>query len=85
MLAAHGREILAQRTLDEQNLLNGFLVKPVTASMLYEALMEAGSGNSGLRTAAKGRSNARQLRGMRVLVVEDNLINQQRPRSSMSY
>jgi PAS domain S-box-containing protein len=77
MLATHGREILAQRTLDEQNLLNGFLVKPVTASMLYEALMEAGSGNSGLRTAAKGRSNARQLRGMRVLVVEDNLINQQ--------
>jgi PAS domain S-box-containing protein len=77
MVTAHGRETLAQRTLDEQDMLNGFLVKPVTASMLYDAVMDAGSANSGLRLAAKGRSNARQLSGMRILVVEDNLINQQ--------
>jgi PAS domain S-box-containing protein len=77
MVTAHGRETLAQRTVDEQDMLNGFLVKPVTASMLYDAVMDAGSGNSALRLAAKGRSNARQLSGMRILVVEDNLINQQ--------
>jgi PAS domain S-box-containing protein len=77
MVTAHGRETLAQRTVDEQDMLNGFLVKPVTASMLYDSVMDAGSDNSGLRMAAKGRSNARQLSGMRILVVEDNLINQQ--------
>jgi two-component system sensor histidine kinase/response regulator len=76
MMTAHGRETLALRTEAEQDLINGFLVKPVTASMLYEALMEASSGNASIRKIAKGRSNARQLIGMRILVVEDNLINQ---------
>ncbi len=77
MVTAHGRETLTQRTDVEQDLLSGFLVKPVTASMLYDALMDASSGSSGLRQLAKGRSSARQLAGMRILVVEDNRINQQ--------
>ena len=77
MVAARGREMLSLRSEEEQNLLNGFLVKPLTASMLSEALMDAGQGNSHLRASARVRSNARQLRGMRILVVEDNLINQQ--------
>lgn len=77
MITAHGRETLALRTEAEQDMINGFLVKPVTASMLYDALMDASSGNASIRRIAKGRSNARQLIGMRILVVEDNLINQQ--------
>jgi CheY-like chemotaxis protein/two-component sensor histidine kinase len=77
MVTAHGREILAQRSVAEQDLLNGFLVKPVTASMLYDALMDASTGTSPIRQLAKGRSSTRQLAGMRILVVEDNLINQQ--------
>ena len=77
MLTAHGRETLAQRSGAEQDMLNGFLVKPVTASMLLEALADASQGNSGLRQLSKGRSSQRQLKGMRILVVEDNLINQQ--------
>jgi PAS domain S-box-containing protein len=77
MVTAHGRENLAQRSAQEQDMLNGFLVKPITASMLYDAVMDATNGNSSLRQMAKGRSSRRQLAGMRVLVVEDNLINQQ--------
>ena len=77
MITAHGRETLALRTEAEQDLINGFLVKPVTASMVYDALMDADSGNSSIRKITKGRSSARQLSGMRILVVEDNLINQQ--------
>jgi CheY-like chemotaxis protein len=77
MITAHGRETLALRTEAEQDLINGFLVKPVTASMLYDAMMDADSGNSSIRKIAKGRNSARQLNGMRILVVEDNLINQQ--------
>ena len=77
MLTAHGREMLSHRTEAEQKLINCFLVKPATASMLYDAWMDAQSGNAGIRKLTKGRSSTRQLTGMRILVVEDNLINQQ--------
>jgi signal transduction histidine kinase/CheY-like chemotaxis protein len=77
MLTARGRETLAQRSAAEQDLLNGFLVKPVTASVLFTAMVDAKAGASGLRQLAQGRSSKRQLSGMRILVVEDNLINQQ--------
>jgi len=77
MITAHGREMLTQRTEEEQSLINGFLVKPATASMLYDAWVDAQAGNSGIRKITAGRSNTRQLQGMRILVVEDNLINQQ--------
>ena len=43
MVTAHGREMLSQRAPAEQALLDGFLVKPVTASMLLDALVGAGS------------------------------------------
>jgi two-component system sensor histidine kinase/response regulator len=77
MLSANGRQGLAQRSEEEQALVDGFLVKPVTASMLLEAVMEATSGNPGIRRLTAGRASKRQLAGMRILVVEDNLINQQ--------
>jgi signal transduction histidine kinase/CheY-like chemotaxis protein len=77
MITAHGRQTLAARTEAEQGMINGFLVKPITASMLYDSLADAVSGNSSVRKIANGRSSTRQLSGMRILVVEDNLINQQ--------
>ena len=77
MVTAHGRDMLAQRSQEEQDLLNGFMVKPVTSSMMYEALSDALSGAGNLHHMTQGRSNLRQLSGMRILVVEDNLINQQ--------
>jgi CheY-like chemotaxis protein len=75
MVTAHGRESLAQRTQQEQALINGFLVKPVTASMLLDAVMDAGHEEARMRQNL--RSSQRQLEGLRILVVEDNLINQQ--------
>ena len=77
MVTGHGRDTLAQRSQQEQDALNGFLVKPITGSMMLDALMDAASGQCGLREAARGRSSQRRLNGMRILVVEDNLINQQ--------
>ena len=77
LVTSNGREALAQRSEAEQNMLSGFLVKPATASMLLDAFMEASNGNSGVRQAAQGRRSRRQLQGMRILVVEDNLVNQQ--------
>ena len=77
MVTAHGRDVLTQRTAAEQDMPNGFLVKPVTAAVLLDALIDAGSANAGLRHMTTRRSSSSQLSGMRILVVEDNLINQQ--------
>ena len=77
MVTAHGREILAHRSAEEQALLSGYLVKPITASMLLDAVADANAGNTGLRQWSTPRVTQRQLAGMRILVVEDNLINQQ--------
>jgi len=73
MVTAHDREKLAERSAEDQALLNGFLVKPVTALMLRDAVVEA-QGGAGSRTA---ESAGLRLGGLRLLVVEDNLNNQQ--------
>ncbi len=77
MVTANGRETLAQRTAQEQDLLDGFLVKPITLSMLLEATENAQQGHGAVRQMVQGLSSQRRLEGMRILVVEDNLINQQ--------
>ena len=78
MVTAHGREMLMQRSGQEQARLNGFLVKPVTASMLFEAVADARAGYRSLRAGARAKAaKQRPLEGVRLLIVEDNLINQQ--------
>jgi CheY-like chemotaxis protein len=77
MVSGNSREALEQRTQEEQNLLNGFLVKPVTASMLLEAALESATSQARIRQSHRHTTNQRRLTGMRILVVEDNLINQQ--------
>jgi PAS domain S-box-containing protein len=78
MVTAHQREMLLQRSTAEQALLDGFLVKPVTAAMLLSALTDAQSGQT-LSGAVKLAPASVRLRlaGMRLLLVEDNLYNQQ--------
>ncbi len=77
MLSSNGRQDLALRSEEEQSLVDGFLVKPVTSTMILDAVLEANTERSGIRRLAAGRSSKRQLAGMRILVVEDNLLNQQ--------
>jgi CheY-like chemotaxis protein len=76
MVSANSREALTQRTQEEQDLLNGFLVKPVTAAMLRDAVLAPGAADFRLRKNRRAAS-LRRLQGMRLLVVEDNLTNQQ--------
>ena len=78
MVTAHGRDMLSQRTPQEQSYLNAFLIKPITASLLFDTVGDARAGISNLRTKPRKRANrAGRLEGMRLLVVEDNQINQQ--------
>jgi signal transduction histidine kinase/DNA-binding NarL/FixJ family response regulator len=78
MVSAHGREMLSNRPSKEQAMLNGFLVKPVTSSMLADSLAQARAGRNGLRSVERiENGKAGSLDGLRLLVVEDNVINQQ--------
>ncbi len=81
MVTAHGREALDQRSQEDQALLDGYLVKPVTASMLLDAVVDARRARhlphpSQLMRAMPAVHGPR-LAGLRLLVVEDNLNNQQ--------
>jgi len=79
MITGHGREALAQRSAEEQAILSAFLVKPVTASMLFDAVSDArvALAHPELLNRPAARTSVQRLVGMRLLVVEDNLNNQQ--------
>jgi two-component system sensor histidine kinase/response regulator len=77
MVTAHGREMLAQQTAEVQNLIDGYLVKPVTASMLFEAMQLAVQPSDVAASARSTAHVAQPLAGLRILLVEDNAINQQ--------
>jgi CheY-like chemotaxis protein len=78
MVTAHGREMLSQRSLEEQALLDGYLVKPVTTSMLFDAVIDARREHEHPHPSLPSiQVDQRRLDGMRVLLVEDNVNNQQ--------
>ena len=77
MISAHGRETLVERLREQPSLLDGFLVKPVTASMLFDAVSDALAGGAAQDTVARQRIASNRLKGLRLLVVEDNVMNQQ--------
>jgi PAS domain S-box-containing protein len=77
MVTAFGREEVREEA--ERLSIDGFLVKPVTKSMLVDTLVTLFSpaqGETGAATALAAERGVR-LDGLRVLLVEDNEINQQ--------
>jgi CheY-like chemotaxis protein len=87
MITAHGRELITERLVEEANPLDGFLVKPVTHSMLFDAVAQATRGASVTvdRRAAPRELAGRPLAGLRILVVEDNPLNQQVARELLAH
>jgi len=81
MVTAFGREEIKEQA--ERAAADGFLIKPVNRSLLLDAIMEAcGMENDpGMESFAANLANDADghisLRGLRVLLVEDNEINQQ--------
>jgi two-component system sensor histidine kinase/response regulator len=77
MVTAFGREEV--RSEAEALHVDGFLVKPVTQSMLVDSLANIfGRASSGEAGPIPGiEEHADQMRGARLLLVEDNEINQQ--------
>jgi len=76
MVTAFGRDEVREEA--EHLRLDGFLVKPVTRSMLVDALVSAfGDPSDQAAVVASATAEGVSLTGLRVLLVEDNDINQQ--------
>jgi signal transduction histidine kinase/CheY-like chemotaxis protein len=75
LVTAFGREEVREEA--ERLQLDGFLLKPVTRSMLVDTLVNVfAEGGEDLRGATDGQQASRLL-GARILLTEDNEINQQ--------
>ncbi len=80
MVTAYGREDVMRKA--EQIGLEGFLLKPVGPSILFDSVMQA-FGKEVVETSRRTRMEGQEtetlqnIRGARILLVEDNEINQQ--------
>ena len=78
MVTAHGRELLAERQAHDRQMLDGFLVKPVTVAMLVDAVADARAGQSPKKqVSTPPPMGEERLVGMHILAVDDNPTNQQ--------
>jgi two-component system, sensor histidine kinase and response regulator len=81
MMTAFSREV--QRSTAERVGINGFLTKPIFQSTLFDAIMDAfgkvreGDGQGRVSLTTKASIYKKQLRGCKILVVEDNPTNQE--------
>ena len=86
MITANGRDMLSERSAAQQALLDGFLVKPITVSMLQDTVKEARSGKSSVTPLLRAPlADGLRLAGVRLLVVEDNPNNQQVARELLEF
>ena len=77
LVSGQNRDALANRTGREQELLDGFMVKPLTVTMFEQTLAQALDKSVIPLVTAAQVQDVLPLAGMRILVVEDNMINQQ--------
>ncbi len=76
LVTAFGREEVREEA--ERLHLDGFLVKPVTKSMIVDTLVNVFADSEGETASATTEGEqAMRLRGARILLAEDNEINQQ--------
>jgi PAS domain S-box-containing protein len=75
LVTAFGREEVREEA--ERLELDGFLVKPVTKSMIVDTLVNVFAGAGEEASVGSEREATELLRGARVLLAEDNEINQQ--------
>ncbi|HEX7020463.1 MAG TPA: response regulator, partial [Gemmatimonadaceae bacterium] len=75
LVTAFGRDEVRE---EAQNLqLDGFLVKPVTKSTIVDTLVNVFAGGAHEPEPPQAETEVQRLRGARILLTEDNAINQQ--------
>jgi signal transduction histidine kinase/CheY-like chemotaxis protein len=76
MVTGHDRDLL-RGLPDGEAAVDAVLTKPVTPSMLYGTVVEVESRRAGGVAPLVGSAGEPRLTGLRVLVVEDNAVNQE--------
>ena len=77
MVTAHGREMLTENTEEDLEILDGYLVKPITFSMLLESINEARSAHAKGKARECAVKGTQRLKGLNLLLIEDNVLNQE--------
>ena len=77
MVTEHGRERLVEDATLAVPLVAAYLLKPITASRLYDAIIEAHSQPASACEPHCPCAENQRLQGLRLLVIEDNPLNQQ--------
>jgi len=86
MVTAHGRKVHTIQQGTAQVVLDGVVIKPVTGSMLFDAVADAAAASNSFGLGGHGHDTGPQrLTGLRLLVVEDNAANQQVARELLSH
>jgi PAS domain S-box-containing protein len=75
LVTAFGREEVREEA--ERLQLDGYLIKPLTKSMVFDMLVNIFAAEGDAAPAAERAAEAMSLRGARILLAEDNEINQQ--------
>ena len=80
MVTSYGREEIMDQATHAG--LDGFLIKPVNQSLIFDTIIEVFNQNNSLNSDVETREvsksyNLDQIRGAKILLVEDNDINQQ--------
>jgi signal transduction histidine kinase/CheY-like chemotaxis protein len=88
MITAYGREFIESRI--DNSLIDDLLIKPVTSSQLFDAIMRAKADQPGAAGAVAGHTRNRVSSGLprlkgNVLLAEDNDINQQVARELLEH
>lgn len=76
MITAYGKEVLTKHANSYQQLLDGFLMKPVTHDMMLSTVQTILSGDAALPDGDNGLAANQPLTGITLLLVEDNPTNQ---------
>ena len=78
MITTHGLELLNQHPNENNGrLIDGYVFKPLTAAMLQDAVFGAVQNHQPSSAMAQIPATSMLLAGLRILVVEDNALNQQ--------
>ncbi len=75
LVTAFGREEVREEA--ERLQLDGYLIKPLTKSMVFDMLVNIFAAEGDAAPAAERAAETMSLRGARILLAEDNEINQQ--------
>ncbi|MDR7378638.1 PAS domain S-box-containing protein [Rhodoferax ferrireducens] len=77
MLTTYERELLAHKQTQQPGVVDGVLIKPITASMLFDAVANVRVEHLPKPLLGMPAPGSQRLAGLRLLLVEDNLTNQQ--------